>query len=77
MTLSSEANDNLDLGTPTRDGQLVDRTGYALLYSEKHVHRVGQPQRRLVGLVVPGENTSRLIADVQIDNGSPLEPIYA
>ena len=77
MTLSSEANDNLDLGTPSRDGQLVDRTGYAFLYSEKHVHRVGQPQRRLVGLVVPGENTSRLIADVQIDNGSPLEPIYA
>jgi len=38
MTLSSEANDNLDLGTPSRDGQLVDRTGYALLYSEKHVH---------------------------------------
>ena len=36
MTLSSEANDNLDLGTPSRDGQLVDRTGYAFLYSEKH-----------------------------------------
>ena len=30
------ANDNLDLGTPSRDGQLVDRLGYAFLYSEKH-----------------------------------------
>ena len=36
ITLSSWANDNLDLGTPSRDGQLVDRTGYAFLYSEKH-----------------------------------------
>ena len=32
----SWANDNLDLGIPARDGQLVDRTGYAFLYSEKH-----------------------------------------
>jgi len=36
ITLSSWANDNLDLGTPSRDGQLVDRTGYAFLYSERH-----------------------------------------
>ena len=36
ITLSSWANDNLDLGTPSRNGQLVDRTGYAFLYSEKH-----------------------------------------
>ena len=35
-TLSSWANDNLDLGTLSRNGQLVDRTGYAFLYSEKH-----------------------------------------
>jgi len=31
ITLSSWANDNLDLGTPSHDGQLVDRTGYAFL----------------------------------------------
>ena len=36
ITLTSWANDNLDLGTPSRDGQLVDRTGYAFLYSERH-----------------------------------------
>ena len=35
IALSSGANDNLDLGTPSRDGQLVDRTGYAFL---KHEH---------------------------------------
>ena len=32
----SGVNDNLDLGTPSRQGQLVDRTGYAFLYSDKH-----------------------------------------
>ena len=36
LPFSSGANDNLDLGTPSHDGQLVDRTGYAFLYSEKH-----------------------------------------
>ena len=36
ITLTSWSNDNLDLGTPSRNGQLVDRTGYAFLYSEKH-----------------------------------------
>ena len=36
IALTSWANDSLDLGTPSRDGQLVDRTGYAFLYSEKH-----------------------------------------
>ena len=28
------ARDNLDLGIPSHNGQLVDRIGYALLYSE-------------------------------------------
>jgi len=32
----SWANDNLDLGIPSVEGQLVDRTGYAFLYSERH-----------------------------------------
>ena len=41
ITLSSWANDNLDLGTPSRDGQLVDRTVYAFLYSERHEQRCG------------------------------------
>ena len=36
IPFSSWANDNLDLGIPSRDGQLVNRTGYAFLYSEKH-----------------------------------------
>ena len=36
ITLASWANDKLDLGTPSHDGQLVDRTGYAFLYSEQH-----------------------------------------
>ena len=36
LPFSSWADDNLDLGTPSRNGQLVDRTGYAFLYSEKH-----------------------------------------
>ena len=36
IPFSSWANDNLDLGIPSRDGQLVGRTGYAFLYSEKH-----------------------------------------
>ena len=36
IAFSNRANDNLDLGTPSHDGQLVDRTGYAFLYSEKH-----------------------------------------
>ena len=36
IPFSSWANDNLDLGIPSHDGQLVDRTGYAFLYSEKH-----------------------------------------
>merc|ERR1712000_623008 len=36
VSLSSWANDNLDLGIPSREGQLVNRTGYAFLYSEKH-----------------------------------------
>ena len=36
ITLTSWSNDNLDLGTPSRNGQLVDRTGYVFLYSEKH-----------------------------------------
>ena len=36
IPFSSWANDNLDLGIPSRDGQLVDRTGYAFLYSERH-----------------------------------------
>ena len=36
IPFSSWANDNLDLGIPSKDGQLVDRTGYAFLYSERH-----------------------------------------
>jgi hypothetical protein len=36
IPFSSWANDNLDLGIPSCDGQLVDRIGYAFLYSEKH-----------------------------------------
>jgi len=36
VSLSSWANDNLDLGIPSGEGQLVNRTGYAFLYSEKH-----------------------------------------
>ena len=62
ITLTSWANDNLDLGTPSREGQLVDRTGYAFLYSERHeqplwvsykltqaegTEQGGQTQRRL------------------------------
>ncbi|MEC7914636.1 MAG: hypothetical protein VX918_10255 [Chloroflexota bacterium] len=35
---------------------------------------VSQPQTRLGGVAVPSENASRLIADVQLDDGSPLEP---
>ena len=34
--VSCLANDNLDLGVPSTNGQLVDRIGYAFLYSEKH-----------------------------------------
>ena len=34
--VSCLANDNLDLGIPSTNGQLVDRIGYAFLYSEKH-----------------------------------------
>ena len=34
--VSAEATDNLDLGIPSTNGQLVDRIGYAFLYSEKH-----------------------------------------
>ena len=36
LSLSVWSNDNLDLGIPSTEGQLVDRTGYAFLYSEKH-----------------------------------------
>ena len=36
VSSSCWANDNLDLGIPSREGQLVNRTGYAFLYSEKH-----------------------------------------
>ena len=34
--VSCLANDNLDLGIPSTNGQLVARFGYAFLYSEKH-----------------------------------------
>jgi len=34
--VSCLASDNLDLGIPSTNGQLVDRIGYAFLYSEKH-----------------------------------------
>ena len=34
---------------------------------------VSQPQTRLAGVAEPSENASWLIADVQIDNGFPLE----
>ena len=34
---------------------------------------VNQPQTQLGGVAVPTENASRLIADVQLDNGFPLE----
>ena len=36
INFSSWSNDNLDLGIPSCNGQLVDRIGYAFLYSEKH-----------------------------------------
>ena len=35
-TLTAFATDNLDLGTPSQGGQVVDRKGYAFCYSEKH-----------------------------------------
>ena len=34
---------------------------------------VNQPQTRLAGVAEPTETASRLIADVQLDDGSPLE----
>ena len=33
---------------------------------------VNQPQTRLAGVAEPSEISSRLIADVQLDNGFPL-----
>ena len=53
-------------------GDVQDGHGENVRESLKPVHRVGRPQRRLAGLVVPGENTSRLIADVQLDDGFSL-----
>ncbi len=41
--------------------------------TDGRTYRVSWPQTRLAGVVEPSETASRLIADVQLDDGSPLE----
>ena len=55
-------------GSGVQDGH-----GENVRESLKPIHRVGQPQMLFSGLAVPSETTSRLIADVPLDDGFLLE----
>ena len=49
-----------------------DGHGEKVRESQRPLHRVGQPQTLLAGLLVPGDPTSRLIAIVQLADGFSL-----
>ena len=49
-----------------------DGHGEKVRESQRPLHRVGQPQMLFSVLVVPGELTSRLIADVHLADGFSL-----
>ena len=57
-----------------RKYHLVDDKAKKEHQSWEQIYRVDQPQTRLAGGAEPSEYASRLIADVQFDNGFPLEP---
>ncbi len=42
--------------------------------TDGRTYQVSRPQTRLVGVAEPTEPASGLIADVQLDDGFPLEP---
>jgi len=65
------------LSTPVGPGLLTFGVGGCPRWTfqkEQPTHRVNQTQTLHVGVAEPTEKTSRLIADVQLDNGFPLEP---